>query len=75
MKPPNLVAVLQALDSAGVEYKEEHVDEGWVVDVLGVLSGKQLEDVMKVCDTQMNVVMYTVPNVGLVIATEGAYAS
>lgn len=66
---PNQQAVVEALNVVGAEYTALENESGWAVEVDSPLSGDDLSSVLRVADTQTNVVVVCVPNVGLAFQT------
>jgi len=69
---PNQTAVEKFLVENDIAFVDAELDDGWYVEVIDRIEGKQVDDLVKLVDTQQNVVIVINPSTGLTIGTEGA---
>lgn len=65
----NQGAVTALLQKKEVEHFVVNNSTGWCVEVGDPISGKDLDDLIKLVDTQANVIACVTPNVGLTVQT------
>lgn len=73
-EPHNLQAIKAALQKHDIGYSEVEpvVEGGWAIEILDLIQGQALDDLVKIADTSQHVVITVAPSVGMIIATEGA---
>lgn len=66
---PNQEAIVTALNTVGADNTPLENESGWIIEVDSPLSGDDLSSVLRVADTQSNVIVVCTPNVGLSFQT------